>query len=133
MIDVLVMLARNPKIDLIFAGGQINKSRDGFWDSLNLEFMSNFHPSLSFIGAVGIDVEKNFASTNDSNTGMHKRRMIDLSKNVYIIAESRKFGTQANFNFTTLQKIRGLVTETAPPKKILDAAKKMQVEIILPD
>ena len=36
MIDVLVMLARNPKINLIFAGGQINKNRDGFLDGLNL-------------------------------------------------------------------------------------------------
>ncbi len=133
MVDVLVLLARNPKINLIFAGGQINKSRDGFLDGLNLEFMAHFRPSLSFIGAVGIDIEKNSLSTNDSNTGMHKRRMIELSQNVYIIAESRKFGTEANFTFATLQKVRGLITETAPPKKILDAAKKMQVKIILPD
>lgn len=133
MVDVLVLLARNPKINLIFAGGQINKSRDGFFDGLNLEFMAHFRPSISFIGVVGIDIEKNSLSTNDSNTGMHKRRMIELSKNVYVIAESRKFGTEANFTFATLKKVRGLITETAPPKKSLDAAKKMQVEIILPD
>ncbi|MBQ7198124.1 MAG: DeoR/GlpR transcriptional regulator [Selenomonadaceae bacterium] len=133
MVDVLVLLARNPKINLIFAGGQINKSRDGFYDALNLEFMAHFHPSISFIGAVGVDIEKNSLSTNDSNTGMHKRRMIELSQNVYIVAESRKFGTTANFNFATLNKVRGLITEIAPSKKFLDAARKMNVEIILPD
>ncbi len=133
MIDVLVFLARNPKINLIFAGGQINKSRDGFYDALNLEFMAHFHPSVSFIGAVGVDIEKNSLSTNDSNTGMHKRRMIEISQNVYIVAESRKFGTTANFNFATLNKVRGLITEIAPSKKFLDAARKMNVEIILPD
>ena len=42
MVDVLVMLARNPKINLFFAGGQINQSRDGFSDVFNLEFISNF-------------------------------------------------------------------------------------------
>ena len=133
MVDVLNLLARNPKINLIFAGGLINKSRDGFLDGLNLEFMAHFRPSVSFIGAVGVDIEKNSLSTNDSNTGMHKKRMIELSQNVYVIAESRKFGTEANFIFSTLQKVKGLITEIAPPKKILDAAKKMQVEIILPD
>ena len=133
MIDVLVMLARNPKINLIFAGGQINKNRDGFLDGLNLEFMSNFHPSVAFIGVVGVDIEKNSLSTNDSNTGIHKRRIIELSKNVYVMAESGKFGTEGNFNFATLQKVKGLITETAPPKKILDVAKKMQLEIILPN
>ena len=133
MVDVLVLLARNPKINLIFAGGQINKSRDGFYDALNLEFMTHFHPSISFIGAVGVDIEKNSLSTNDSNTGMHKRRMIELSQNVYIVAESRKFGTTANFNFATLNKVRGLITEIEPSKKFLALARKMDVEIILPD
>ena len=133
MIDVLVMLARNPKINLTFAGGQINKNRDGFLDGLNLEFMSHFHPSVAFIGVVGVDIEKNSLSTNDSNTGMHKRRMIELSQNVYVMAESSKLGTEANFNFATLQKVCGLITETAPPKKIFDAAKKMKVKIILPE
>lgn len=131
MIDVLVMLARNPKINLIFAGGQINKNRDGFIDGLNIEFMSHFRPGLAFIGAVGVDFEKNSLSTNDSNTGMHKRRIIELSRKVYIIAESSKLGTTANFNFATLQKVCGLITDSAP-QNILTAAKKMQVEIILP-
>lgn len=133
MVDVLVLLARNPKINLIFAGGQINKSRDGFFDALNLEFMSHFRPSISFLGVVGIDIQKNSLSTNNVDTGMHKRRIIELSKNIYIVAESRKFGTEANFNFATLQKISGLITENAPPKKSLEAARKMNLKIILPD
>lgn len=133
MIDVLVMLARNPKINLIFAGGQINKNRDGFLDGLNLEFMSHFRPSIAFIGVVGVDIQKNSLSTNDSNSGMHKKRMIELSQNVYVMAESSKLGTEANFTFATLQKVSGLITETCPAKKILDAANKMQVKIILPD
>ncbi len=133
MIDVLVLLARNPKINLIFAGGQINKSRDGFFDALNLEFMAHFRPSISFIGVVGIDIQKNSLSTNDSNTGMHKRRMIELSQNVYIVAESRKLGTEGNFNFATFQKVNGLITEIAPPKKNLDAARELKVKIIVPD
>ena len=64
---------------------------------------------------------------------MHKKRMIELSQNVYVMAESSKLGTEANFTFATLQKVSGLITENAPSKKILDAAKKMQVKIILPN
>ena len=133
MVDVLVLLARNPKINLIFAGGQINKSRDGFLDVLNLEFMAHFRPSLSFIGVVAVDIEKNSLFTNDSNTGMHKRRMIELSQKNYVIAESRKLGTVADFNFATLNKVHGLITETSPSQKISDAAKKMRIPIILPN
>lgn len=133
MIDVLVMLAKNPKINLIFGGGQINKNRDGFLDGLNLEFMTQFRPSVAFIGVVGVDIEKNSLTTNDSNSGIHKRRMIELSKKIYIMAESSKMGTEGNFKFSTLNKVRGLITETSPSQRILELSKKMQLEIILPE
>ena len=133
MVDVLVLLARNPKINLIFAGGQINKSRDGFFDGLNLEFMAHFRPTLAFIGVVAVDIEKNALFTNDSNTGMHKRKMIEISQNIYVIAESRKLGTEASFNFATLNKVRGLITESIPSEKILADAEKMKLKIILPN
>ncbi len=133
MVDVLVMLARNPKIDIIFAGGQINKSRDGFIDGLNLEFMSKFRPDISFVGVVGIDVKKNSLSTNDVNVGLHKAKILSISKNSYIIAESRKFGVEARYTFSTLENVRGFITETKPAEGICKAAQDLNLEIILPD
>lgn len=133
MVDVLVMLARNPKINIIFAGGQINKSRDGFVDGLNLEFMSKFRPDISFIGVVGVDVTKNSLSTNDASVGMHKAKILSISKNSYVMAESRKFGVEANFTFATLENVRGLITEAEPAAGILKAARELNLEIILPD
>ncbi len=133
MVDVLVMLARNPKINLIFAGGQINKSRDGFCDGLNLEFMSHFRPNISFTGVVGINVKEKLLSTNDVNVGLHKMKILSLSENSYIIAESRKFGVQANYTFAMPKNIRGLITETKPAPEILKAADEMNLKIILPD
>ncbi|WP_294152074.1 DeoR/GlpR family DNA-binding transcription regulator [uncultured Selenomonas sp.] len=46
MIDILVVLARNPKIRLVFAGGKINKSRDGFWGGMTLDFISKLKPDI---------------------------------------------------------------------------------------
>ena len=133
MVDVLVMLARNPRINIIFAGGQINKSRDGFCDGLNLEFMSKFRPDISFIGVVGVDVRKNSLSSNDVTGGLHKAKILSISKNSYIMAESRKLGVEANYKFATLENVRGLITETLPAEGILKAAQDLNLEIILPD
>lgn len=132
MVDVLVMLARNPKIKIIFAGGQINKSRDGFIDGLNIEFMSKFRPDISFIGVVGVDIVKNSLSSNDVNSGLHKAKILSISKNSYIIAESRKFGVEGNYTFATLENVRGLITETLPAEGILKVAQDLNLEIILP-
>lgn len=132
MVDVLVMLARNPKIDIIFAGGQINKSRDGFIDGLNIEFMSKFRPDISFVGVVGVDVAKNSLSSNDVNSGLHKAKILSISKNSYIIAESRKFGVEAKYTFSTLENVRGIITENKPAEGILKVAQDLNLEIIFP-
>lgn len=132
MIDVLVMLARNPKIDLIFAGGRLNKSRDGFCDCLNTEFISRFRPDVSFIGVSGADIKKNSLSNNDIEIGMHKAKVLEIGKKNFIMAESRKLGVEANFSFATFENVFGLITETEPAPGILSAAKKMNLEIILP-
>ena len=46
MVDVLGVLARNPRIELIFAGGQINRGRDGFWGGMTQEFIRRLKPDI---------------------------------------------------------------------------------------
>lgn len=130
MVDVLVMLARNPKINLFFAGGQINQSRDGFSDVLNMEFISNFRPDISFIGAFGVNIKKNSLTSRSAAGGVHKARMIEHSKTSYIIAESRKIGVEGNYRFAALDKVDGLITETNLSENLTAAAEKLGVQII---
>lgn len=133
MVDVLVMLARNPKIQLYFAGGLINPSRDGFSDVLNLEFISNFRPNISLIGTVGVDIKKNSLTSRDTVAGVHKARMIDLSKSSYVIAESRKIGIESTYSFATLDKVDGIITEAKLSDALTVAADKLGVQIITAD
>ena len=130
MVDVLVMLARNPKIQLYFAGGLINQSRDGFSDALNLEFLSSFRPDVAFIGASGVDIKKNSLTSRNTAGGVQKSRMIEQSKTVYIIAESRKIGIESTYCFAKLDRVDGIITETALPANLTAAAEKLGVKII---
>lgn len=131
MVDVLVMLARNPKIQLYFAGGMINQSRDGFSDALNMEFISKFRPDVAFIGASGIDIKKNSLTSHDTAVGVYKSRMIELSKSAYIIAESRKIGGGGTYSFAKLEQVDGIITETALTENLTSAADKLGVKIIV--
>ena len=130
MVDVLVMLARNPKITLVFAGGLINKSRDGFSDALNLEFISNFRPDVSFIGASGVDIKKNSLTSRDTAGGIQKARMIEISKTSYVIAETRKIGVESTYCFAKLEKADGIITEASLSESLTAAAEKLNVKII---
>ena len=130
MVDVLVMLARNPKINLYFAGGQINQSRDGFSDGLNLDFISRFRPDIAFVGAFGVEIKKNSLTSRDTAGGIHKARMIELSKASYVIAESRKIGVESTYSFAKFSDVSGLITETELPENLTSAAEKLGVKII---
>ena len=132
MIDILVVLARNPKIRLVFAGGKINKSRDGVWGGMTLDFISRLKPDIAFVGAVGVDVKENSVSTYDIEDGINKAAIVRVSKRAYVVAEARKLISDGNYNYTSLDTLSGLITDSKPAEDICEAAEDYGVEIILP-
>ncbi|WP_294154784.1 DeoR/GlpR family DNA-binding transcription regulator [uncultured Selenomonas sp.] len=120
MIDILVVLARNPKIRLVFAGGKINKSRDGFWGGMTLDFISKLKPDI------------NSVSTYDIEDGINKAAIVRVSKRAYVVAEARKLSNDGNYNYTSLDTLSGLITDSKPADDICEAAEDYGVEIILP-
>lgn len=132
MIDILVVLARNPKIRLVFAGGKINKSRDGFWGGMTLDFISKLKPDIAFVGAVGVDVKENSVSTYDIEDGINKAAIVRVAKRAYVVAEARKLSNDGNYNYTSLDTLSGLITDSKPAEDICEAAEDYGVEIILP-
>ena len=132
MVDVLGVLARNPRIDLIFAGGQINRGRDGFWGGMTQEFIKRLKPDIAFVGAVGVDVKANSVSTYDIDDGLNKAAIIAHSKRAYVVAEARKLSTDGNYDFTSLDALAGLITDTEPSPDIRAAAAELGVDIVLP-
>ena len=132
MIDILVVLSRNPKINVVFAGGKINKSRDGFWGGLTLDFIGKLKPDIAFVGAVGVDVKENSVSTYDIDDGINKAAIVHHSKKAYVVAEARKLSSDGNYNYTSLDTLSGLITDSEPSEDIREAADSYGVEIILP-
>ncbi len=132
MIDILIILARHPRIRVIFAGGKINKSRDGFWGGMTMDFISHLKPDIAFVGAVGVDVMENSVSTYDIEDGINKSRIIRVSKRAYVVAEAKKLSTDGNYNYATLDTLSGLITDALPDEKIRKAAADYGVDIIVP-
>ena len=79
-----------------------------------------------------MDVKENSVSTYDIDDGINKASIIRHSKKAYVVAEARKLSTDGNYNYTTLDTLSGLITDTLPAQDIQDAADSYGVEIILP-
>ena len=132
MIDVLTILARVPKVELVFVGGKLNRSRDGFCDGLATEMLARLKPDMAFIGVVGIDMKDNSVSTYQIEDGINKARAIDVSKKNYIVAEAKKFSTDGNYTFAHVDDFNGVITDTKPKADQFRAASELGIEIILP-
>ena len=130
MLDIIAILARNPKVDLICIGGRINKSRDGFCGGMTYEYVSRLKPDIAFIGAVGVNVKENSVSTYNIDEGITKAKIIQVSKSSYIVAQARKFSTDGNYNFSTLDSIAGIITDVKPKTDICETASEYGIEII---
>ena len=119
-------------IRLVFAGGKINKSRDGFWGGMTLDFISKLKPDIAFVGAVGVDVKENSVSTYDIEDGINKAAIVRVAKRAYVVAEARKLSNDGNYNYTSLDTLSGLITDSKPADDICEAAEDYGVEIVLP-
>ena len=132
MIDVLTILSRSAKVDLVFIGGKLNRSRDGFCDGLASEMISRLKPDVAFVGVVGIDLNDNAVSTYQIEDGINKTRVTSVSKRAYIVAEARKFSTDGNYTFAHVDDFDGVITDSKPKPELIRAAAELNVEIILP-
>ena len=132
MIDVLTILSRSPKVDLIFIGGKLNRSRDGFCDGLASEMIGRLKPDVAFVGVVGVDLNDNAVSTYQIEDGICKARVIGVSKRSYIMAEARKFSTDGNYTFAHVNDFDAVITDSKPKTELIHAASELNVEIVLP-
>jgi len=132
MIEILVILAQNPKIKVLFAGGTINKSRDGFWGGMTMDFISRLKPDIAFVGAVGVDIRENSVSTYDIEDGINKAAIIQVSKKAYLVAEMKKMSNDGNYNYVTLDALTGIITDTVLTDELHEIVSGYGVEIIMP-
>ena len=105
MTDALSILSRNPHIEIFFAGGSINPARDGFTDSLALNFIDQFNPDVAFIAAAAVNFQLNAAQSHSTSSGSIKAHVINRSKKAFLLAESSKLNRAAHFSFATLDNL----------------------------
>lgn len=130
MIEILVLLAKKSEIKVVFVGGVINKSRDGFWGSMTMELIAKCKPDIAFVGAVGIDVFENSISTYDIEDGSNKAMIIKASKKTYLVAELSKFSKDGNYNYATLDDLTGVITSQPLTVEVQEMLIEHGVELI---
>jgi DeoR family glycerol-3-phosphate regulon repressor len=111
MIDIMNIFTKQSNIKLIFLGGTLNHSSDGFIGSITIDQIKKYRFDLSFIGVVGIDIYNGNVSTYDVNDGLTKKEAIHSSKKCYIVSESAKLNLDGNYIFADMNDFTGYICE----------------------
>lgn len=129
MLDVVNILVKS-NVRVIFIGGELDYSKDGFVGSLALEMLKNFRFDIAFMGVVGVDIKDNCVTTYMANDGITKKEILTISRKSYMMCEYEKLNQLGNYQFAKINDFTGIITNKElliDDKKILN---KYNIEIM---
>lgn len=130
MIDVLVELAPDENIQIFFLGGHINQERDGFWSAVSLNNLRHYHVDKAFLGTVGIDIDRNTVSTYHEGDGVLKAETFRLSKEIYALADTRKFHEDGEFTYAHLTDFTAMITDSTLEDELKKAMAEKEITVL---
>lgn len=120
----------NSDFEIIIIGGKIRHTERSV---VTYDYIFNFSQLnilKSFICAAGITVDNGISDFN-MQEAVTRKTIIERSKQVFITADSSKFGKNATINIAPLDKIDYIITDSYLDKNRMNSFKKIKTVIIL--
>lgn len=128
MVDIMLTLAHSANIKIIFVGGTLNRSCDGFVGSISEDLIRQFRFDLSFMGVVGIDVYGNSVDTYVVEDGMTKKVAMVASKKALLMLECRKLEMDGTYKYAKIDDFSGAILDGKPKKEYEDKLLEFELE-----
>ncbi|WP_156291960.1 DeoR/GlpR family DNA-binding transcription regulator [Oceanobacillus salinisoli] len=100
--------------DVILLGGQLNPKQHSISGKLSEMVLEQFNIDQAFISVGGISLQ-NGLSDYDFNESMISKKMISVSKEIIVLADSSKLGVDAFCKFGSLEDMNAIVCDSPQP------------------
>ena len=120
----------NSDVEVIMIGGKVRKTEKSV---VTYEYLFNFNElniSKAFICASGITPQKGISDYN-LEEAITRKKMIELSKEVYVAADHSKFGKDVTVSVSPLEHIDVIVTDQHLDKKYLEEFRGSGTKVVL--
>lgn len=128
MLDILQLLAKNPRLTVIGTGGNVNLELSGFIGSLTIQVIKRHNFDRCFVGTTGIDLSCKQITTFDLDDGLVKEQVLMNSKKRYLIMENHKFETIGTYRFADVSMIDEVITNTQLSENGKEMLHKLHME-----
>lgn len=130
MVEISSMINLDSKIHVIFIGGDYSPFVGGNIGFHSIEQIKLYRCNKAFIGCSGIDLRDGSISTCLSEDAGTKKAIINISKDLYLMAPNERFNLDGIFNFSNICDFHSIITETAPNNAILNLIEQYDVNLI---
>lgn len=127
-IKIAMTLTENDNIDLVVLGGQRRKGVYSLIGPFTENIISNLNVDKVFLGADAVDIEKGITNSNIDETNI-KKAMIDISKEVILLADSRKFNKTAFTKIADINVLDKIITDDGLEKTDRRLLAELDVEL----
>ena len=118
-----------PGISVIMVGGLMRPVSCSFVGPRAESMLKEFHADRLFLGVDGFDVHIG-ASTPDVFEAQLNGLMMRVSREVNIVADSRKLGRRSVSRIGRLEEVHHLITDSRAPAGFVDALRKKGVDVL---
>ncbi|KEK19878.1 transcriptional regulator [Bacillus manliponensis] len=120
----------NSDVEIIIIGGKIRRNEQSV---VAYDYIFNFgelNILKAFICASGITVEKGISDYN-LEEAITRKKIIEISKEVYVAADSTKFGKDVTVGISPLHKIDAIMTDSNVNKDFIKQFQKTSTDLIV--
>ncbi len=116
-LKVAIELARQPAVEVILVGGEVNHGSLSCQGTLADQMLEAYHLQKTFMSCRGLDAERGLSEANAEQAGL-KRKIIKLSDQTIVLADHTKMGLNSSYFFAKLGDVDTLITDRPPENKI---------------
>jgi DeoR family L-fucose operon activator len=128
-IKVALELSSKEKIEVISTGGMLSASSLSYVGPLTDRSLELYHVNKAFVSCKGVHLKRGISESSELQATV-KRKMIDLADQVYLLADSSKFGLQSFTHVAPLRDVDVLITDTRVTRDVVEELEEIPLEVI---
>lgn len=129
-LNVAAILADNPHCEVILAGGVVRGRDRGIVGEATIDFIRQFKVDIGIIGISSIEPDGTLRDFDPREVKV-AQAIIEQSREVWLVADSDKFGRQALVRMAHLSQIDMLFTDARPPDALAKILKDAHVKVVI--
>ncbi|MDD5659094.1 MAG: DeoR/GlpR family DNA-binding transcription regulator [Actinomycetota bacterium] len=129
-IELLNLLNMGKDFEISICGGILRAGSSIYVGPHAVNFFNSINVDKSFIGAVAISIKKGLSTATQFDAEL-SRAIVDSGREIILLTDSSKFGTESYINFMPLTDIDEIITDNNLDKEYAAKIKELGIKLTL--